>query len=282
MKPKRKILSLISQGSRRSARNRPDFTTEEGIERRLTEGRGQGDGADYKTYIKATEFASFGYRRMVWSPRLGRIVHLFSELEWHIFIYAEFNHRYISIRENFPLDRERTRAIARMLGVRHPRPYCTDVVMTTDLLITEDTPDGPRLLAWTVKYQKDLRDPRVREKLLIEQKYFEAEGIPYVVMTEDSVPSEVIENLKYVRATQRLDAFVDYSAELLNAIDAHMRPLLPSTPFGIVCDACDEQLGLEPGTAVLVARHFIATHRWPIDLTVAVTIENLLQLTPTS
>ena len=280
MKTRKLIRALAPPTARRFRPNRPDFTSEEGIARRLNENRGQGIGPDYLTWLRVPEFGSSGYRRMVWSPRLGRIVHLLSDLEWRTFLYAEFNRNIIDIRENYPLARERTRAIAKQLGVRHPAPDGTDIVMTCDLYLTEQTPVGRRHVAWTVKDEKELHDPRVLEKLKIEEAYHQSEDVPvqFRIMTEHSVPDTLIENLEFVRGTLHPGAMDDYPAQLLADIDGRMRPLLATAPLGVLCDACDEHLHLAPGTTVRAARYLIAARRWPVDFNHPITMHTTLTL----
>ena len=100
---------------------------------------------------------------MAYSQKLGRIVHLLSDLEWRAFLVAEFMSSVIDIRENFPLDRVRTRKIAERLGLNHPAPYVDDIVMTTDLYLTIKTPAGPRHVAWYIKHAKAATKPHMAD-----------------------------------------------------------------------------------------------------------------------
>lgn len=107
---------------------------------------------------------------MVFSPKLGRIVHLLSELEWNAFLVAEFTDTVVDIRENFPLARTRTRELATKLGINHPAPYADDVVMTTDLLLTIKTPEGPRHVAWYVMLELSLSQKRPTPRAVSERE----------------------------------------------------------------------------------------------------------------
>ena len=150
---------------------KPEFHTEAGIARRESEGRGLGDGRDYKSWIRVPDLSSNGYRTMLFCPELNRVVHLLSLLELFVFLYAISSTRFVEIKENYPLNRVRTRAIAAGLpNVRHPQYAGVDIVMTTDLFIKEEVSIGQyRNLAWSTKYQDELRSPRPVEKLQIEQ-----------------------------------------------------------------------------------------------------------------
>lgn len=281
MKP-RKLIRLIAspRTAPRARSTRPDYTTESGIARRIAERRGLGSGGEYKPWIGVPEFHSRGYRRMVWSHRLQRIVHLLSELEWQVFLVLEADPRNIEIKENYPLPREETRLIASRLGIPHPSPYGTDIVMTTDFLITQQTPSGPRLVAWTAKYEQELSKPRVREKLAIEEAYYQSlpTPVPFHIVTERSVPDTLVDNLEYLRGTLHPTAMEGYSRQTIDDVDTRLRPILGCGSLGALCGECDAQLNLEPGSSLRIVRYLIATRRWPVDLTVPIAPDRTLLL----
>ncbi len=252
----------------RRKRNRPDFTTEEGIDRRWAEGRGKGEGRDYFPWFLVPEFSSKGYRTMTMSAKFLRVIHLFSTLEWLIFLLLEAAIEIVGLKEQVPLDREETRAIAEFLKTKHPNAFGTDVVMTTDFVVKVRRPDGTTIeRAIAVKYSKDLRKRRVVEKLAIEQAYHLQQGHEFVIMTERSVPRELANNLTFVRAMLRPGAVDDISADTISRADTCMRPLLGKTAWGKMVVDCDAKLQLRPGTAARIARHQIATRAWAVDLT---------------
>ncbi len=79
--------------------------SEEKIERLEREGRGKGAGADYRPWIQVSDFSSLGKSRRVFSRKTGRVHHLLSDIEWHMFLLLEFSPRVLDIREQFPLPR---------------------------------------------------------------------------------------------------------------------------------------------------------------------------------
>lgn len=263
---------------RSSGRSRPDFTSEEGIARRINEGRGLGAGPTYKPWMTVADFRSSGARWMVWSSKLGRIVHLFSNLEYRAFLFAECLDSTIDIRECYPLDREATRRNAKALGIRHPAPYGTDIVMTCDLYLTVAAPGGTSNVAWTVKYAKEAAKPRVQAKFAIERACHAERGVDLVVITENSLPAVLIENLEFVRGTLRPRAMDGYSNRLLDRIDGLVRPQTGNGPLGEICEACDRQLRIAPGMALRAARYFIASRRWQVDLNVPIEMDAIIKV----
>lgn len=261
--------------------NRPDFTTERGIAKRWKEGRGSGEGCLYIPWFFIREFCSKGYRTATWSEKFGRVIHLFSMLEWWIFLMLEADPEVISLKEQFPLPRESTREIAQNLGnKRHPRVGDVDVVMTTDFVITRRTPHGDRKEAVFVKWYKDLRKRRIVQKLEIERAYHVAEGTVFIRRDEHHVPRLLVQNLDFVRQMLRPGAMLDIPSETVAAADANMRQHLGRTTWASMCCECDATLGLKPGTAARIARHQIAKRAWLVDLTQPITAGKPLHLIP--
>ena len=280
MTTRRLITFLAHPNSLRARPGRPEYNTEAGIARRIKEGRGTGEGPDYNPWFTVSDFHSKGFRRMVWSPRLRRVVHLFSELEYRIFLWLEANGSYADIRECFPLDRAETIKIARQLGVRHPAPYGVPIVMTTDFEITVRNWAGVSTLGVAVKYERDLTNPRVLEKLAIERAYHEARGAAYLVMTENSVPVQVFQNLQFIRGALREGAMRGLDAKLLNQIEPILRSHLACATICNACAGTDSELRLPHGSSMQALRYFMATHRWQADLRCPLTPEAVINLEP--
>jgi len=160
---------------------RPRFrSTPESISKRIAEGRGQGVGNNYRPWHEVQDFPSRGvaHRPMGW--KTGRVHHLFSNLEFTIFLIYDVLDRIIDIREQFPLHPlEETLEIAKKIGVKHPIDPTTSypIVMTTDFLLKLRVGRDIVFHARTVKYRKDLDDLRVREKFEIERRYWLRRGI---------------------------------------------------------------------------------------------------------
>lgn len=112
----------------------PRKMTEDVIKRWRAEGRGTGEKQTYKPWLEVFDFSSEGLVNRVYSEKLGRTVHLMSEVESKIFYGLEWQRSIIDIREQFPLDRDLTLEIASHLGIKHPYYPGTRVptVMTVD------------------------------------------------------------------------------------------------------------------------------------------------------
>jgi hypothetical protein len=154
------------------------------IARFLKEGRGKGRGADYKPWLKIGDVPSRGRSHRPKGNRTGRVHHLLSDIECHVFHLFDWDDAVEDLREQFPLDRADTQRIAEQLGVEHPRDTVTrtPLVMITDFLV-DMVRDGRLVqLARAVKPASELDDQRILEKLDIERLYWREKGVDWGVV----------------------------------------------------------------------------------------------------
>lgn len=158
------------------------------IERKIAEGRGRGWGEYYRAWIKIREFNSKGTATAKRDWFTGRMVQLLSigELWWYIILRTKMRAK--DILEQYPLDPDITREIAKRLGLRAPSERER---MTTDFLVL--TLDG-NIEAYSVKAdRKALNDKSQKRSLDIEEAYWHVLGIPYhLVFREDLNETEVL------------------------------------------------------------------------------------------
>lgn len=82
--------------------------TEKKIAEWQAQGCGSGSGSDYKPWLEVTDFSSRGRSRRVHGLKTGRVHHLFSDVEYDVFLVSEWSQSVVDIREQYPLDRELT------------------------------------------------------------------------------------------------------------------------------------------------------------------------------
>ena len=154
--------------------------TEERIAKWHAQGRGLGSGATYKPWLRVQDVPSHGRVHRVPS-RFGRVVHLMSDIEYAAFLDFEGKPSVVDVREQFPLPRAETIAIAEQLGVAHPKNRGTIIVMTTDLVVDWR---GGGLTPVAAKAVADLANPRVQEKLDIEREWWTRRGRGWALVTD--------------------------------------------------------------------------------------------------
>ncbi len=160
-------------------------------ERKIREGRGTGTGADYKPWIKIREVNSIGTASTVMDYKTGRPVELLSQGEVYYYYILRWEDTVEDIREQFPLELDRTLEIADKLGIKHPHNRSTR--MTTDLLVTRT---NGTLEAYSIKADRGvLEKEREREKLFLEKSYWESKGIPFHICLKEDVNLVYVQNI---------------------------------------------------------------------------------------
>jgi hypothetical protein len=97
------------------ARRRYEWT-ETRVQKYFSEGRGQGEGAEYKPWLTVFDVPSLGRVHRVAGLTTGRTHHLLSDGEYRYLLQCDWQPGITDIREQFPMDREVTYRIARALG----------------------------------------------------------------------------------------------------------------------------------------------------------------------
>jgi hypothetical protein len=175
------------------------------IARYVKEGRGKGQGTAYKPWLKIQDVPSMGRSSRVHGYTTGREHHFLSDLETGLFFILEWSADVTDIREQFPLDRDVTRMLAEQMGITHPcdRRTNTDLVMTTDFLV--DVHGGGHMTARSVKPADELADNRILEKLELERRYWQREGVPWHLVTDRDLPRQRIQNIRWLHEMHSLE-----------------------------------------------------------------------------
>jgi hypothetical protein len=237
------------------------------IKRLTIEKRGQGAGKHYKPFLTVRDVPSKG--RVHRRPALthGRIVHLLSDLELSAFLLFDWDLSITDIREQFPLDPEKTAKISERLGIPHPAVSGVTQVMSTDLLLDMMVEGKLTQIAISVKYRQELEDPRVIEKQELERRYWEGLGIQWYLFTENEVPHTLIQNIKWLMP--HIHSFdLDKSSQLIVFNIIHEAILTyPDDRIAVVMKALDETGGQEGGTYLSYLRHLLAQNAFTWDMT---------------
>lgn len=157
-------------------------------------GRGQGDHGTYVGWILPKEIPDIGVSSYVRDPYTQRMVGLLSQGENMLWHKLRWRQDVDDIREQFPLNLEDTNRIADEFGYR--RAGNGRYHMTTDLLVTLN--DGS-LEAYAVKATHDDADrKRTREKLEIEERYWQERGVPWHLVCKEDLNKDEWKNIRDV------------------------------------------------------------------------------------
>jgi hypothetical protein len=237
------------------------------ILKRLTkEKRGQGVGKHYKPFLTVRDVPSRG--RVHRRPALthGRIVHLLSDLELSAFLLFDWDHKIVDIREQYPLDPEKTRQIAERLGIKHPAVRGVMQVMTTDFVIDILENGKIKQIAISVKYHVELEDERVVEKQELERRYWEGQDIDWFLFTEKEVPIRLIQNIKWLMP--HIHSFDLDEQGQIHAFETINQAIqtYPVNKIAHVMKTLDEVKGQQAGTYLAYMRHLLAQNAFTWDL----------------
>src|SRR6266702_2207545 len=105
------------------------------IQKRLKEGRGKGEGVEYKPWLTVRDVPSHGWSSRIMGWKTNRLHHALSSHEADYVYIGEWSKKIVDIREQYPLlPLENTLAIAESCGIKHPIHPKTKkpIVLTTD------------------------------------------------------------------------------------------------------------------------------------------------------
>lgn len=236
------------------------------IKRLTVEKRGQGDGKHYKPFLTVRDVPSKG--RVHRRPALthGRIVHLLSDLELSTFLLFDWDLSVTDIKEQFPLDPEKTAKISERLGIPHPAVSGVTQVMTTDFLLDTQQNNKVVQVAISVKYSNELEDVRVIEKQELERRYWESLGIQWYLFTENEVPYTLIQNIKWlIPHMHSYDLNKASQIEVFNAVNEAILTH-PIDKIAVVMKYLDDQYKVDGGTYLSYLRHLLAQNAFTWDL----------------
>ncbi|SHK19131.1 heteromeric transposase endonuclease subunit TnsA [Desulforamulus aeronauticus] len=244
---------------------------EQRYKRYLREGRGQGEGKNYKPWIKVQDFPSKGWSTKAPGWKSNRLHHFMSQLELQYFYLLEWSDVVIDIREQYPLlDFSETEKISEELGIKYPTDRETGfpIVSTTDFLITVLSNGNKVNIARTVKPSTELDKRRVIEKFEIERRYWAARNINWGIVTEKEIPLTMVKNVEWLHDAHQLVSTCRSDIQELTYVTAVLKERLSERikPTHEILRELDHQMKLEKGTSLYVLKHLIAQKQIIVDM----------------
>ncbi len=244
---------------------------EKKIKRFHKEGRGKAHGQDYKPWLTVQDVSSLGRATRIPGYTTGRLHHLLSDLETGLFLMLDWDDAVVDIREQFPLDRDVTRMLAKDMGIVHPldRPSKTDVVMTTDFLIDIKIGQAIRTIARSVKPAAKLSEPRALDKLELERRYWKRSDIDWRLVTEKELPRLRVGNLQWLHKMRSLEGLETPHPEYWPDRCQQFLTELARARAGVIQDFfchLEEKCGFSPGEPLTALRHLAATKQLRMNL----------------
>lgn len=245
--------------------------TQAKFDRYVKEGRGQGEGKNYKPWLTVRDVSSQGRSSRVTSWKTGRVHHFLSDNETNLFYLFEWSDEIVDIKEQFPLLKlDLAMEIADEMGRSYPRDPETDVpyILTTDFMLTVKRDGKLVQVARTVKETKELDDDLIAARLELERRYYLVEKTDWDVLTEKSYSKLLTENVKWVHADYWLEVPAEMSVEDFQSLTKILKLRLQETELSInqITTALDGEHHLEGGSFLSILKHLIARKEVVMDM----------------
>ncbi len=248
--------------------------SEEKISRWMKEGRGQGEGPNYEPWLAVQDvLGNQGRCHRIPSPKLGRHVELMSDVERAAFLIVERSRWVTEAKEQYPLPRKLSQAVAQAMGIRHPTYPGTNIpcVMTVDLMVTLRRPPVTLKLGIDCKTQDKAEDPNVIRKLELMRRCLATLGHEHVLFFDTHIPKQIVRNLLWIISGRRHPneelPYPDYLDEARERLYSHLSStLFGDRPLRMVCQEFDDTSGQQPGTSLRAAKLLIDSYRLHVDL----------------
>ena len=251
--------------------------------KRIKEGRGQGEGKEYKPWIGIQDAALRGKVTRIHGIKAGRQHDTLSNHELDYLYVCDFADNVLDIREQFPLlPIETTEEISAEIGVEHPTdPYTGEhTVLTTDFLITLKVDGKKKVIARTIKELGDLNDERQIEKFEIERRYWKKidSNFDWGIVTECNINDVLVKNIALVHpfySLEGLQGFENISELQLQRLTNELVQRLIGNEVVVrdVADEFDNNMVLEPGTGIKIFKHLVITKQIIINMLVPINLD---------
>lgn len=245
--------------------------SEEKFKRYINEGRGRGEGFEYKPWKLIHDFPSRGRCSRILGGKTGRVHHLFSDIESRFFYLMEWENVVVDIRESFPLlDLEEVigEKDDLRLDLFKDKESGIPYVLTTSFLITLKENGKYRYVARSVKASSELDKKATIEKFEIEKRYWNKKGVDWSVITQNEIPLIKAKNVEWIHSalyTTNDRGFSD--KEIIEMEDILVDGLYTEQkPLRTVLSNFDLNYNLSYGSALFFFKHMIASKKIMVDM----------------
>ena len=247
--------------------------------RRQAEGRGTGQGAQYKPQLNIHDVPSRG--RSTRMPIDGRMAHTLSSLETRLLLELRWAPEFSDIREQVPLPLDATLKIAEDIGAIHPvvPDDGAPAVVTTDIVCRYTDPFGSVICARSVKPSKDI-EPKLGNwakqaegllnllaKLEIEKRYWQAQGTDWRIVCEQHLDCVRAANIHFLLTWEGFDP-ARGTEHWEGALDTVWQALRrgEDTQLSVISLCLEEEGRLSPADFMDCVRHLCSTRQLRFDM----------------
>jgi len=237
------------------------------LSRWIKEGRGQGEGKEYKPWLTIQDYPSMGRATRIFGWTTQRIHHFFSDSQLKYFYLLDWEEKVVDIREHYPLlDLETVLEdtadlkLDKFIDKKTKEPY----ILTTTFLITLLNPDGQKsFAARSIKYASELSKKTTIEKLEIERRYWTAKGINWGIVTNKDINDVRAKNIEWIHSAMTSDGCNRLSIDEFNdLLDGLLYRLIDNQQnIRKIISEFEKDYSLDAGVGLLLFKHLIASKR---------------------
>lgn len=245
--------------------------TDSTIKRFLKEGRGRGEGKEYKSWLQVQDIKSQGRSTRIFSPKVQRVVHLLSDLQLYYYYLLEFDDRVTDIREQYPLLDFHEQSIPldeKLRGKLFNSKTNVPHVLTVTFLVTkEDQNHVPYHEARIVKTSSELEKKGTIERLELMRRYFEKKEIDFGIVTEHEIDKQFARNIGWALTAYDIYDYPEIvghfdflKEDILNLLESH------NATFQQVFSKLEKSYQLQEGVGLILFKHLLATKQIWMDM----------------
>jgi len=249
----------------------------------IQEGRGQGEGKDYKPWLTVQDFPSKGRVTRAFGWKTKRTHHFFTDTETRYFYLLEWEDNVLDIREHYPLF-NCEEVIENKDGLNFDlfkdKGTGTPYILSTSFLITLKKPNGKiTYLARSLKADYELERKTALERLEIERRYWQSQNIDWGIVTQKEIPVVKAKNIEWIHSSlypadergftdEEADYYCNAFVEKLAGSNTSIRDF--TTQF-------DRLFNLDTGSGVYIFKRLIALKRIMVDMNKKIDINDSTQ-----
>ena len=238
----------------------------------IQEGRGQGEGKEYKPWLTVQDFPSKGRVTRVFGWKTKRTHHFFTDTETRYFYLLEWEDDVLDIREHYPLF-NCEEVIQNKVGLNFDlfkdKETGTPYILSTSFLITLKKTNGKiAYVARSLKADYELERKTALERLEIERRYWQSQNIDWGIVTQKEIPVVKAKNIEWIHSSLYPSderGFTDEEADYY--CNAFVEKLAGSnTSIRDFATRFDRLFNLDTGSGVYIFKRLIALKRIMVDM----------------
>ena len=241
------------------------------LARKIAEQERAKKAGEYVRWYHTRDMPGSGVKtRLVCEKGAADEVHLMSEAEHAAFLEAWWRSDVVTIFDQNPLDRKKTRRAAASLNLDHPTYSGTNepAVLSTDLVLVTRTANLYRREAWSVKSASPHGIAPLTRSQEIERRTWEDEGASYKAVTAHGMHANRSKNLAWIFRAANDMVGRHLRDEEVAARRAIQRVIRNRRPMSVIeaCRHVDRLLALPAGSGIRAFRQLAGEKRIRFDL----------------